>query len=429
MPSLAPNRGGFHRGPERKVWRSAYSRRRLSAPSPNISHAHSQGLARRRSNKVIRLGLAYVQRCSPKFSAVTTTELTSREIEVRPFQPSRFAVLTGGLGLALAAIIVISLGTGQYPLPPKEVIGILLKAVGIESTWAPDAPIASGVVLNIRLPRILLGLLVGAALAVSGALMQAIFGNPLADAGVVGVSSGAALGAAMSLTFGAASFGMWTTPAWAFIGGLIAVLTVYTISRSGGKTEVVTLLLTGIAINAIGGAGLAFMTFLGTTSTREQIIFWQLGSLNGALWHNISLVAPLVVIGVVVSLFIARQLDLFALGEKTARHLGVHVEVLRILVVVLVALLVCAAVAFAGIIAFVGLVIPHLMRMVIGPAHLPLIITSCLGGALLLAVADLLARTAVPMADMPIGMLTSLVGGPFFLWLLVQTRRRAGGWG
>ncbi|MDF2509514.1 MAG: heme transporter permease, partial [Microbacterium sp.] len=273
-----------------------------------------------------------------------------------------------------------------------------------------------------------LGLLVGAALAVSGVLMQAIFGNPLADAGVVGVSSGAALGAAASITFGLATFGMWTTPAFAFLGGLIAVFSVYFISRSGGRTEVVTLLLTGIAINAIAGAGMAFFTFLGTTSTREQIVFWQLGSLNGALWSNIQLVAPLVLIGVVVALIVAPSLDLFALGERTARHLGVNVELLRMVVIVTVALLVCAAVAFAGIIGFAGLVVPHLMRMLIGPAHLPLVIASTLGGALLIAVADLVARTAVPLADLPIGMITSLVGGPFFLWLLVRTRRRSGGW-
>jgi len=341
---------------------------------------------------------------------------------------SRFAVTTILLALAIVAAAVISLGVGQYALSPAEVVGVLLQAVGIPNDWAPAAPTAAGVILDIRLPRIVEGLLIGAALAASGVLMQAIFGNPLADAAVVGVSSGAALGAAASLTFGLTIFGVWTTPAWAFAGGLVAVFAVYLISRSGGRTEVVTLLLTGIAINAIAGAGLAFLTFLGTTSTREQIVFWQLGSLNGALWQNIALIAPLILVGMIVSFAVARRLDLFALGERTARHLGVRVELLRVVVITTVALLVCAAVAFAGIIGFVGLVIPHLMRMAIGPAHLPLLITSALGGALLLSVADLVARTAVPLADLPIGMITSLVGGPFFLWLLVRTRRLSGGW-
>jgi iron complex transport system permease protein len=342
---------------------------------------------------------------------------------------SRFAIAVVALVVALVAVVIASLGLGQYALSPTEVIGVLLRAVGIGNDWAPTAPTASGVLLDIRLPRITLGILVGAALAVSGVLMQAIFGNPLADAGVVGVSSGAALGAAASLTLSLTVFGMWTTPAFAFAGGLVAVFAVYVISRSNGRTEIVTLLLTGIAINAIGGAGLAFLTFLGTSSTREQIVFWQLGSLNGALWGNVGLIAPLIVVGICTGLFVARRLDLFALGERTARHLGVRVELLRVVVIITVALLVCAAVAFAGIIGFVGLVVPHLMRMLIGPAHLPLVISSALGGAVLLALADLLARTAIPLADMPIGMITSLVGGPFFLWLLIRTRRRAGGWG
>lgn len=342
---------------------------------------------------------------------------------------SRYAAMVVALSLGLVAAVVVSLGLGQYALSPADVVGVLLRAVGIPSDWAPDAATAAGVVLDIRLPRIVLGLLVGAALAVSGVLMQAIFGNPLADAAVVGVSSGAALGAAASLTFGLTVLGLWTTPAFAFAGGLAAVLAVYGISRSGGRTEVVTLLLTGIAVNAIAGAGLAFLAFAGTTSTREQIVFWQLGSLNGALWQNIALVAPLVFVGVLAALFVAGRLDLFALGERTARHLGVRVELLRVTVIVMVALLVCAAVAFAGIIGFVGLVVPHLMRMAIGPAHLPLVVTSALGGALLIAVADLVARTAVPLADLPIGMITALVGGPFFLWLLVRARRQAGGWG
>ena len=342
---------------------------------------------------------------------------------------ARLVAVIVALSLALIATVVFSLGIGQYSLSPTEVIGVLLQGVGIDNSWAPSTSTAHAVLLEIRLPRIVLGLLVGAALAAAGVLMQAIFGNPLADAAVVGVSSGAALGAAASLSLGLVTFGIWTTPLWAFIGGLVAVFTVYGISRSGGKTEVVTLLLTGIAVNAIAGAGLGFMTFLGDSSSREQIVFWQLGSLNGALWQNIALITPLVLCGLLVSLLVSKRLDLFALGERTARHLGVRVEVLRIVVIVTVALLVCAAVAFAGIIAFVGLVVPHLMRMIIGPAHLPLMITSILGGALLLAGADLIARTAVPMADLPIGMITAVVGGPFFLWLLVRTRRTSGGWG
>ncbi|SJN08259.1 Heme ABC transporter, permease protein HmuU [Leucobacter sp. 7(1)] len=271
--------------------------------------------------------------------------------------------------------------------------------------------------------------LVGAGLAVSGLLMQAIFGNPLAEPGVIGISSGAAVGAGLAIVFGLTIFGEWTTAVLAFIFGLGATLIVYAMSRADGKTEVVTLVLTGIAVNAIGGAGIALLTFLGDTQSREQIVFWQLGSLAGSRWSQVLIIAPIIAVGLLAAYIAAHKLDLLALGERNARHLGVNVEALRIVMIFVVALLVGAAVAFAGIISFVGLVIPHLMRMVLGPAHLPLVTASALGGALLLTLADLAARTLVPMADMPIGMLTAIVGGPFFFWLLRRTRKRSGGWG
>jgi iron complex transport system permease protein len=338
-------------------------------------------------------------------------------------------VLFIALSLALAFALLASAGTGQLAIPPQEVLGSLLHKIGIE--WLPLPSHAAGdqTLWAIRFPRVAMAALVGAGLAISGLLMQAIFGNPLAEPGVIGISSGAAVGAGLSIVFGLTLFGQWTTAVLAFAAGLVATLLVYFMSRAEGRTEVVTLVLTGIAINAIAGAAIALLTFLGDTQSREQIVFWQLGSLAGSRWSQIAIVAPILAIGMIAAYLVARKLDLLALGERNARHLGVNVEALRIGVIVLVALLVGASVAFAGIIAFVGLVIPHLMRMILGPAHLPLVTASALGGALLLTLADLGARTLVPMADLPIGMLTSLVGGPFFFWLLRRTRKRAGGWG
>jgi len=332
--------------------------------------------------------------------------------------------------LAVASIItaLVSIGSGQLSVSPLEVLSILLRAIGIDTGIQPEHQNAEAAIWTIRLPRVVLSLVIGAALAVAGLLMQAIFGNPLAEPGVVGVSSGAALGACSAIVFGLNFFGEWTTAILAFSAGLVTTLIVYVTSRARGKTEVVTLILTGIAVNAFCGAGLAFLTFIGDTAAREQIVFWQLGSLNGSRWVQVAVVVPCVLIGIAASFTLVRRLDLLALGEKSARHLGVNVEALRIVAIVLVALLVGAAVSFAGIIAFVGLVVPHLMRMIIGPAHLPLLVTSTLGGALLLMLADLFARTAVQYADLPIGMLTSLVGGPFFFWLLRRTRKRSGGW-
>jgi len=339
------------------------------------------------------------------------------------------SLLFAALAIALVVALVASAGTGQLAISPAEVLGSLLHRIGIDWLPLPENPVGDQTLWAIRFPRVVMAALVGAGLAVSGLLMQAIFGNPLAEPGVIGVSSGAAVGAGLSIVFGLTVFGQWTTAILAFAAGLVATLLVYFMSRAEGRTEVVTLVLTGIAINAVAGAAIALLTFLGDTQSREQIVFWQLGSLAGSRWQQIAIVAPILALGMIVAYLVARKLDLLSLGERNARHLGVNVEALRIGVIVLVALLVAASVAFAGIIAFVGLVIPHLMRMILGPAHLPLVTASALGGALLLTVADLGARTIVPMADLPIGMLTSLVGGPFFFWLLRRTRKRAGGWG
>ncbi len=338
-------------------------------------------------------------------------------------------IVFSSLGLALVISILVSAGTGQLGIPPQEVLGSLLHRIGIDWLPMPTHPAGDQTLWAIRFPRVAMAALVGAGLAVSGLLMQAIFGNPLAEPGVIGISSGAAVGAGLAIVFGLTFFGEWTTAVLAFIFGLGATLIVYGMSRAEGKTEVVTLVLTGIAVNAIGGAGIALLTFLGDTQSREQIVFWQLGSMAGSRWSQVLIIAPIIAIGLLAAYIAARKLDLLALGERNARHLGVNVEVLRITMIFVVALLVGASVAFTGIIAFVGLVVPHLMRMVLGPAHLPLVTASALGGALLLTLADLGARTIVPMADMPIGMLTALVGGPFFFWLLRRTRKRSGGWG
>ncbi|MEN0070980.1 MAG: iron ABC transporter permease [Propionicimonas sp.] len=341
----------------------------------------------------------------------------------------RTAVVFLGLALLLVAAAIVAAMVGQVPVPPTEVIGSILRAGGIPNGWAPSDQITEATLWVVRFPRLLMAVVVGMALAVAGAVMQAVFGNPLAEPGVVGVSSGAALGAAIAIVLGVTVLGGWATAAFAFAGGFAAVLLVYLVSRSRGRTEVVTLILTGIAVNAFAGAGIAFLLFAADNASREQIVFWQLGSLNGSLGSEVAVVAAIAVPGTVAALWLAPRYDLLALGERNARHLGVNVEALRMVSIVLVALLTGAAVAFAGIIAFVGLVVPHILRMGIGPRHRPLLAGSALGGAALVVIADLLARTLVWGADLPIGMLTSLIGGPFFFFLLIRQRRAAGGWG
>lgn len=334
----------------------------------------------------------------------------------------------GVLLVLLVSGVILSAVIGQLPVSAAEVLGSLLRAVGIPNAWAPDDPIVESTLWVVRFPRIAMALAVGAALAIAGAVMQAIFGNPLAEPGVVGVSSGGALGAALAIVLGVSAFGSGSIAVFAFAGALLATLLVYFVSRANGRTEVVTLLLTGIAVNAFAGAGLAFLLFVADAGGREQIVFWQLGSLGGSRWPEVAVVAVVLVLGSAAAFLLGRRYDLLALGERNARHLGVNVEALRVVSIVVVALLTGAAVAFTGIISFVGLVVPHVMRMVLGPAHRGLVVASALGGGVLMVYSDLIARSVVAGADLPIGLLTSLVGGPFFFFLLYRQRKRSGGW-
>ncbi|MEU6497768.1 iron ABC transporter permease [Streptomyces sp. NPDC046984] len=366
----------------------------------------------------------------PKSSPATAKTSGAAAETAKPARRATRVALFTALGAALILVALGSAALGQYGIGFGDVAtSVLHRLSGPLGLGHPIGdPFAESTLWQIRMPRVVMSLLVGAVLATAGALMQGVFGNPLAEPGVVGVSAGSALGAAFVIAAGIDILGQFTVPAAAFLAGLAAVLLVYLLSRSGGRTEVVTLVLTGIAINAVAGAGLAFCMFFGSQTARDQIVFWQLGSLNGSRWTYVGSVAPFAAIGLVGACMMARRLDLLSLGDRAARHLGVNVERLRVTAIVLIAIMVAAAVAFSGIIGFIGLVVPHLMRMAIGPGHRVLIPASMLGGAVLLATADVVARTAIAYADLPIGMLTALVGGPFFFWLLRTTRARAGGW-
>lgn len=351
----------------------------------------------------------------------------SLNLPLAPTRTNRRVVLTA-LAAFLAACMVVGAGTGQLEIPANEVLGSIWHRIGLDWGTVPTHPQGDSTLWNVRFPRLLMAALVGAGLATAGAVMQGVFGNPLAEPGTVGVASGAAVVAAATIVFDWQFLGDWTIALGAFVGGLMTTVLVYLMARSNGRTEVVTLVLTGVAVNAMAGGALAFLMFWGDTSSREEIIFWQMGSLNGARTAQLWVVAPVVLGGVVAACMIARKLDLLALGDKSARHVGVDVDKLRALSIVVVAVLTAGAVAFAGIIAFVGLIVPHLLRMVVGPGHRALVPASALGGAVLLVLADQWARTAIAYADLPIGMVTSLVGGPIFFWLLRRARRTAGGW-
>lgn len=343
-----------------------------------------------------------------------------------PARRGRPFVLTVALSAALLVGCLLSAGLGAYSIPLGDVLSSVQHRVGLGGQSLDR--VAESVLWNVRLPRVVLALLVGASLGCAGALMQGVFGNPLAEPGVIGISSGAAVGAVASIALGLTFLGNWTITVCAFVSGLFTVLVVYALSRSGGRTEVVTLILTGIAVNAFAGALIGLFIFFADNAQITQITFWQLGSLSQATWPKVLAVLPCAVLGLLVAPFYAKKLDLLALGERSARHLGVDVERLRIVLVLVVALLTAAAVAVAGIISFVGLLVPHLLRMANGPGHRFLVPGSALGGALVLVAGDLAARTVADPAELPLGVLTALFGSPFFFWLLRRTRRRQGGW-
>jgi iron complex transport system permease protein len=341
--------------------------------------------------------------------------LPSREkLALRPL-----AVRTA-LIMLLISTCFLAVGLGALPIAPPQVLAILAKPLGIALPWSFDGQQES-VLLAIRLPRLLLGILVGAALAASGAAMQGLFRNPLADPGLIGVSGGAAFAAVLAIVFG---FGAISLAA--FGGGLATTWLVYGLANRQGQTGVATLLLAGIAINALAGAGTGLLTFVATDAQLRNITFWSLGSLGGATWENLLAVAPFLVVALGGFPFLARSLNVILLGEAEARHLGVSVETLKRSVIVLVALGVGASVSVCGTIGFVALVVPHLLRMLEGPDHRHLLIDAELLGACLLLGADVIARTLVAPAELPIGIVTAAVGAPFFLGLLLRSDR--GSW-
>ncbi|MEU5763149.1 iron ABC transporter permease [Nocardia sp. NPDC047648] len=362
--------------------------------------------------------------------SVSQTDAARPSVTPAPKSRSRsrvvlvFAVAVAGL----VALALASAAIGQVPTTPLEVAGSVLHRIGWDIGPMPAHPSGEVTLWQVRFPRVVLAMLVGAALATAGALLQGVFANPLAEPGVIGVSAGAAVGAGAVIVMGGAFVAAWSVAAAAFVAGLATTSLVYLLARSGGRTEVVTLVLTGVAINAFAGGLIALLLFVASPAARDQIVFWQLGSLNGATWESVGVVAPLSAVGVAAAVLLAPRLDLLALGESAARHLGVDVERLRRNVIVVVAVLATAGVAFTGIILFVGLIVPHLVRMLVGPAHRVLIPLSAVVGAVVLLAADVTARSLVDNADLPLGMLTSLIGGPVFFWLLRRTRARSGGW-
>ena len=310
----------------------------------------------------------------------------------------------------------------------------IIDALGVILGMNPDDHASQQMALiiqQIRLPRLILGILVGAGLAISGAVMQALFRNPMADPGLLGVSSGAALGAVTTIVLGLEylpgllfAYGSIILPVMAFAGGLLTLLVVYQLARSNHRIDIPTMLLAGVALNSITGALIGLLSYVADDAQLRDLVFWSLGSLEITDWGKLLTAAIVIVPTLALMVGFARPLNANLLGESEAQHLGVDIEKVKIQLIFLVSIVVGIAVAMSGIIGFVGLLVPHLLRMVVGPDHRLLLPASAIFGAILLVLADILARTLVTPAEMPIGIITAILGGPFFLWLLIRYRRK-----
>jgi len=331
-----------------------------------------------------------------------------------------------GLTLALIAVlavaVLVSLATGAAGTSLWSVLGDLLRGEEISRT--------DRVVLwQIRVPRTMMGLGVGASLAVSGALMQGLFRNPLADPGIVGVGAGAGLGAIAAIVLAgmlpvalADALGYYVVPAAAFLGGWASTLLLYKVATRKGRTSVAMMLLAGIALGALSGAVSGVLVYMANDAQLRDLTFWGLGSLAGATWSKLAVGLPIMLPALIAAPFLARGLNGLALGEASAFHLGINVQRVKNVAILSVAAATGAAVAMSGGIGFIGIVVPHLLRLASGPDHRFLLVNAGLLGAALLLGADVISRTIIAPSELPIGIVTAVLGAPVFLWILFRQR-------
>ena len=337
---------------------------------------------------------------------------------------ARLAMGGAALGLLIILGALVSLSLGPVHIPVGHVASIVLAFVGFEA--GEFTRTEQLVIEQIRLPRIVVGASVGMALGVAGATMQGLFRNPMADPGIIGVSTGGAVGAVVAIATGATGLFFLALPTFAFVGALLATFLVYGIAAVGGHFSMATLLLAGVAVNAFLGAIVsAIIILLPDNGALREILFWLAGGLDSRSWEHVRISAPLILGAAAVIMLMSRDLNLLMLGDDEARSMGVRVGRARTTLLAAAALATGAAVAVSGAIAFVGLVTPHILRLVMGPDHRVLIPMSAAGGALFVILADTVARTVIQPAEFRVGVLTAFVGAPFFILLLIKNKRQA----
>jgi iron complex transport system permease protein len=339
----------------------------------------------------------------------------------------RKLLIWGGAGILLLLLsITVSLSIGTVQLPLLQVWGILAHHL----PWIGDAvPVrwetsSEQIIWRVRFPRVALGLLVGASLGIAGAAFQGVLRNPLADPYTLGVSSGAAVGASFLILFGLqfSLLGIWTIPAVAFFTGVASLVTVLLLARIDGKLQMETVILSGVVMQAFLGAFVALMVSMSKQVVNE-IVFWLMGSLTLRGWSYSLILLPYLVLGAVILIVFGRAMNLFSLGESQAAHMGVNVERTKLTVLIAATLVTAAAVSVSGVVAFVGLIVPHLLRLLVGPDYRLLLPLSLLGGALYVLWADTLGRTLWSPMEIPLGVVTAFLGAPFFVYLMRKSRR------
>lgn len=339
----------------------------------------------------------------------------------------RYAVILSALSLCLLVVIFAAVMIGPVFIHPVDVLKMAAHGLsGFPSPTWTDSQYT--IVADIRVPRVVLSVLVGIGLAMAGAAMQGLFRNPMAEPYILGMSSGAAAGAALAIVLGIGRvFGFLSVPALAFVGAALAIFVVYNIARTDGRTPTETLLLAGIAVGFFLYAVVSFLKIIASHEDLREVILWLMGSFALATWTDvgISLIPFLVGIGLIC--FFARELNALQFGEEQALHLGMEVETVKRILLVGVALVTAVSVSVSGIIGFVGLVIPHMVRLMVGPDHRILLPASGLAGGVFLVLADTLARTLMRPAEIPIGIITAAIGAPYFIYLL-RRRKKAVSW-
>lgn len=347
-------------------------------------------------------------------------ESASKEINVDRLSKHRLTIVI--LIALLLFVIIISANIGFSHVSPVKILKIFAERLPLVNDLISSSDVSEveeTIIVQIRMPRILAGVLVGAALSTAGVVFQGLFRNPMADPYVIGISAGASLGAALAIVLGIgiSVFGLSTVPILAFMGALLSAFVVYNIARVGSTVPVTTLLLSGITFSIFLSAVVAFLSVIAGEEL-HALIFWLTGSFSHVEWVDIWSTLPLIALGTVVVYLFARDLNILLMGEETAQHLGVEVEKLKRILLIFGSLITAAAVSIGGLIGFVGLMIPHLMRVLVGPDHRVLIPASLLVGAITLVLCDAVARVVFAPTELPVGMITTMSGGPFFLYLL-----------